>query len=185
MRPRRRAARSGRPAIRTGGGRAARLPAIPSSGRPALHCAARPCASSGASGGAGRSAWRARGRRAQTGSWRRSRRRADRSRNRRPAAGDEAIGAAEGGEKIMKERTVKVSQGWRRAKRRMRSLIRKIRRSSCRSPQSFAAADQPAGDAASALPSTMRWRSLKMCLIKVRAKASGELRSDCRGEHGE
>ena len=44
-----------------------RLPAIPSSGRPALRCAWRSCASSCASGAAGSSGWRAQGTRSRTG----------------------------------------------------------------------------------------------------------------------
>ncbi len=55
------------------------------------------CASSGAPSAAGCSASRAPRRRARTGSWRRSQRRGDCNRNPRPAAGDEAVGAAEGG----------------------------------------------------------------------------------------
>ena len=46
-----RAVRSNRPATRTGGGRAARLPAIPSFDPPSLHCARRSCAASCASAG--------------------------------------------------------------------------------------------------------------------------------------
>ena len=62
-----RAVRSNRPATRTGGGRAARLPAIPSFDPPSLHCAARSCAASCASAESGSSEWRARRRRSRTG----------------------------------------------------------------------------------------------------------------------
>ncbi len=56
-----------------------RLPAIPNCGRPAPRCAGRSCASSCAAGAAACLKWRARSRRARTGSSRRSQSRAGRN----------------------------------------------------------------------------------------------------------
>ncbi len=124
-----RAARSGRPAVRTGCGRALRLPSVPSCGSTSASlCAASCCIClltkrsrmlSVASAEAGEREQEARADRKAC--WDRSRNSASgcrrRSHRRRRTSP----------EKIMKERIANAMRGCRRPKRRMRTLIRNVR----------------------------------------------------------